>query len=124
MILELPFPPSVNGYWRMGKLKNMSGNRMMISESGRKYRTAVLIALRAHKTPTLTQPLSVVVDLYPPDNRRRDIDNYTKGLYDALTHAKVWQDDNLVREHSIRFQPKEARGRVVLTISTLEESEL
>jgi hypothetical protein len=31
----------------------------------------------------------VEILLYPPDNRRRDIDNYTKGLFDALTHAGV-----------------------------------
>jgi crossover junction endodeoxyribonuclease RusA len=35
----------------------------------------------------------VEILLYPPDNRRRDIDNYTKGLFDALTHARVWEDE-------------------------------
>lgn len=122
LVLELPWPPSVNTYWRRAKLNNWAKERTIISQKGRKYRTDVRLALMDHvMPPTLEGPLSVVVDLHPPDNRRRDIDNYTKGLYDALSHWQVWEDDHQVREHLVRFQPKTLGGLVVLKIATIEE---
>jgi crossover junction endodeoxyribonuclease RusA len=36
------------------------------------------------------------VYLFPPDRRKRDLDNYMKGLLDALTVAELWTDDSLV----------------------------
>ncbi|MCV5079210.1 RusA family crossover junction endodeoxyribonuclease, partial [Escherichia coli] len=42
-------------------------------------------------------PASVEIVLFPPDNRIRDLDNYNKALFDALTHAGVWEDDSQVK---------------------------
>lgn len=45
--------------------------------------------------------LNVEVVLYPPDRRTRDLDNYMKALLDALTKARVWEDDCLIDQLSI-----------------------
>ena len=42
--------------------------------------------------------LRVVVELVPPDDDRlHDIDNTMKALLDALTKARVWEDDSQVK---------------------------
>lgn len=40
--------------------------------------------------------LAVILVLCPPDRRRRDIDNFQKGLFDAMTKSGVWEDDSQV----------------------------
>ncbi len=105
--LDLPFPPSVNGYWRniaMGKRP-----RTIISEKGRDYRAATIASiLRQHSGYLLRGRLAVEVTLYAPDRRARDIDNYLKGLLDAITHSKeVWEDDGQIDE--LRIERGEIR---------------
>ncbi|WP_134871266.1 RusA family crossover junction endodeoxyribonuclease, partial [Cronobacter sakazakii] len=63
---------------------------------------------------------SVEITLYPPDARRRDIDNYNKALFDALTHAGVWEDDSQVKRMLVEWGPVIKKGRVEITISKFE----
>ena len=67
--LELPWPPSLNHYYRH------VGPRVLISRDGRKYRESVTAIARRTGYAKFTCPVQVELDLYPPDNRRRDIDN-------------------------------------------------
>lgn len=89
MKLILPFPPSVNTYWRAPNKGALKG-RHLISAAGRKFQSAACAAiieqLRRLPKPS-TELATVEITLYPPDNRRRDIDNYNKALLDSLTHA-------------------------------------
>ena len=93
MMLNLPFPPSVNGYWRTVRIGK--SNRTMISEKGRQYRTRVLESLGFAKS-TFTGRLRLTVEMYPPDRRKRDLDNFLKASLDALTHAGIYQDDSQI----------------------------
>ncbi|HAH9643406.1 TPA: RusA family crossover junction endodeoxyribonuclease [Escherichia coli] len=38
-------------------------------------------------------------------NRIRDLDNYNKALFDALTHAGVWEDDRQVKRMLVEWGP-------------------
>ncbi len=50
--------------------------------------------------------VAVKMAVYPADRRRRDIDNYPKAVFDALTAAHVWEDDTIVDElHIVRKGP-------------------
>jgi len=92
--LTLPFPPSVNRYWRH------VGPRVLISREGRRFRESVRALLAAVRpspdTSTFRGRLDMIVTLHPPDKRRRDIDNSMKGLLDALAHAGVYEDDSQI----------------------------
>jgi len=70
---------------------------------------------------SLTGPLAVAMELYPPDRRRRDVDNYSKAVLDALTHAHLWRDDSQVKRQAVEVCEPRAGGQVVLTISALED---
>ncbi len=119
MIIELPFPPSVNTYWGIrivGKGKNKFVQRY-INEPGQKFKRAVEeIFLIGNITQKFTGPLVCTVDLYPPCNRRRDCDNYCKGLLDALGAVGVYDDDSQIIDLRIRMHPKRPPGMVRVTI--------
>lgn len=119
MKLKLPFPPSVNTYWRAPNKGPLKG-RHLISAAGRKYQSdacaAIIKQLRRLPKPS-SEPASVEVILYPPDVRRRDIDNYNKALFDALTHAGVWEDDSQVKRLLVEWGPVQQGGMVEITIS-------
>lgn len=117
--ITLPFPPSVNGYWRAFRGRNI------LSKRGREYREdamgAIAKAMMAGGFPPLAHRLKVSLDLHPPDARRRDIDNYCKGVLDALTHAGVWLDDEQIDELNILKCPRDKDDpRVVVTITEIE----
>ncbi len=119
MILELPFPPSVNTYWGtrvVGKGKRAFIQRY-INEPGKKFKRAVdEIFLVGNITEKFSGPLACTVDLYPPCNRRRDCDNYCKGLLDALGAVGLYEDDSQIIDLHIRMHPKRVPGSVVVTI--------
>lgn len=113
MTLTLPWPPSVNHYW----LRNRNGS-VRVSGAGVAFRLQVMSLYRG---PTMTGRLAVVVDLYPPDKRRRDIDNVGgKALLDALAHAGVYADDSQIDDLHIRRRDVVPPGRVVVTVSAME----
>lgn len=107
MKLILPFPPSVNTYWRHPN-KGAFAGKSLISAAGRKFQSAACAAiveqLRRLPKPT-SAPASVEIVLFPPDNRIRDLDNYNKALFDALTHAGVWEDDSQVKRMLVEWGP-------------------
>ena len=89
LVLELPFPPSVNHYWRSVRIGNAT--RTLISAAGRNFRQQVTQTVMAErKALRIGSGVAVSVTLHAPDNRRRDLDNFGgKALLDALTHAGV-----------------------------------
>lgn len=94
--VSLPFPPSTNTYWR-----NVKG-RTLISEKGRAYRGEVIAEVLQHgNNLKLAGRLHVEMELFPPDKRRRDIDNFSKAILDALTHAGLWLDDSQIDKMTV-----------------------
>lgn len=116
MVIELPFPPSTNTYYR-----NVNGT-MKISAKGRIYKDVCYgDVLEQHGIfKPFTGKVRVTVDLHPPCNRRRDLDNFAgKALYDALTHANVWMDDSQVKESHNYMREKVEGGRCVVVIEEM-----
>lgn len=61
-------------------------------------------------------PIDVTVDVYPPDRRRRDIDNLQKGLFDALQYARIYGDDSQIERFTVERRAPTPGGRVIVTI--------
>lgn len=95
MNLILPWPPSINRYWR-----NVNGRTIMAAD-GRRYREEVMWKLAGTRGKFVT-PVSVEMVAWYPDKRRRDLDNILKGPLDCITHAGIWEDDSLIESLSIR----------------------
>ena len=108
--LELPYPPSVNHYYRR------VGRRTLISREGRKFRRHVCSLLAAAGVTPLSGPLRVEIEVYPPDRRRRDIDNVQKALLDALQHGGAFHDDGQIVQLKIEKRRCVPGGRTVVRI--------
>jgi Holliday junction resolvase RusA-like endonuclease len=109
----LPYPPSINHYWRR------VGPRTLISREGRRFRERVLAILAARQVEPLTGPLAMQVEIFPPDHRRRDIDNVQKALLDALQHGGAYADDSQIVDLSIRKHAPVDGGKSVVHIRNI-----
>jgi crossover junction endodeoxyribonuclease RusA len=108
--VELPHPPSINHYWRR------VGAKTLISREGRRFRERVVAALASHNRQPVAGPLAVEVDVHPPDNRRRDIDNIAKALLDALQHGGAYADDGQIVRLTITRCQVAPGGKTVVRI--------
>ena len=107
-ISGLPFPPSVNHYWRH------VGNRTLISRTGRAYRQQVLHDVQQLGLRVITGPIKLEVIVTRPDRRRRDVDNLLKSLLDALDHAEVYEDDSQIQDLRITWECDENQQPVIV----------
>ena len=101
---DLPYPPSVNHYWKSGRKKLSSGKTIPYrykSPQACKFISDVK-AIVGKCTMSLYR-LGVEILVYPPDNRTRDIDNIAKGVLDSLVTCGLMQDDEQIDDlHIIR----------------------
>ncbi len=111
VVIELPWPPSVNAYWRSVVIGRQP--RVLISEEGRNYRKAVAQSFMVQRIGSVgTARCAVDIEVRKPDNRRRDVDNLPKAILDSLTHAGLWVDDSQIDD--LRIWRSDRKGGVVI----------
>lgn len=111
MVIELPWPPSVNHYWRR------QGARYFVSSEGKAYRDTLYYACAQHRGLfSAKQRLSVTIDAYPPDKRRRDLDNILKSLLDSLQYAGIYEDDSQIDFLAIK-RHSELEGKIKVEVT-------
>ena len=115
MVVKLPWPPSVNGYWRTFR------NRQILSKKAREYRDKVIGHLAIKKK---LGPLAARIWLQPPDKRRRDVDNFSKPILDALTHAGAWEDDSQIMHLDVVMCEPVKGGGVTVQVDELTADDL
>lgn len=112
--LVLPWPPSSNTYWRR------NGPRYFITPSGIAYRQQVAILGVSWKNRfDRDKRLSVLVEAYPPDRRRRDVDNIFKCLLDSLQWARIYVDDSQIDRLFVERKAVEPPGRVIVSVEEI-----
>ena len=124
MRLVLPWPPSVNHYWRSVPIRGRSGRgvRVVLSREGKAYRRDVCARLRGHDQRPMESRLHVRVVLYPPTRRAIDIDNRMKALLDALEHARIYHDDSQIDRLVIERGEVFKGGKAVVEIREVHPS--
>ena len=112
MPLTLPYPPSVNHYWRR------VGLHTLISREGRTFRRNVcaLLGGGGMRKPPSGGRIALAMDAFPPDRRRRDLDNIQKPVLDALEHAGVYADDSQIDLLVTRRREAVPDGRLLVTV--------
>ena len=88
-------PPSVNSSWQ----RNRNGS-VRVSQRGKQFKDNVadyvIWECDIPETPVFkTDQIKINLTLNFKENRKRDIDNYCKGIFDALTGI-LWADDSQI----------------------------
>jgi len=104
----------MNHYW------SRVGFRTLISREGRTFRENVraLLAGDGHRPPNNGR-IALCMDAFPPDNRRRNLDNIQKPLLDALQHAGLYEDDSQIDLLVCRRKETASNGRIIVRIERL-----
>lgn len=114
--IQCPYPPSVNHAYSLLR------GRPVLTQHTRAYRQRIRGLVRAAGIPTLLGPLAVRMELFPPDERRRDCDNAQKSLLDALVQAGAFVDDSqIVWLLTVKAPPLTDGKAVVIASSLLDE---
>ena len=115
MQIDLPWPPSVNNYWRVAR------GRIYISAKGTAYRETVAYLtanLRGYKAETRLA-MSIVAN--PPDRRKRDLDNLFKCVLDALEKANIYANDEQIDALSITRGAIIKEGSLLITLNATKQ---
>ena len=127
--LILKYPPSVNQYWRSkivtSKYKPPFIN-VYISSKGIQFKEDVLYDTIKQKVynKRISHNIRVIVFLYPPDKRIRDVDNPMKALLDSLGKkgAKVYLDDSQIKDlRIIMKEPNPKLGKTEILIFEMDD---
>jgi crossover junction endodeoxyribonuclease RusA len=91
--LSVPWPPTANSLYRPGK---KGKDQRYLTDEQKAFRQAVAGIVLERRCKALTGRLAVEISAFPPDARRRDLDNIIKPTLDALQHAGCFADDNQI----------------------------
>ena len=90
----------------------------MVSRGGRRYCKEVMALLAAYRgAAPLRGRLELLVEVFPPDTRRRDLDNVQKALLDALQRAEVYLDDSQIDRIEVRRGSVVPGGKVLVQVT-------
>ena len=103
----LPWPVSVNSLYRA------RNKRVYVSASGKAFKKACGIIFAGTKMVYETERVWLDIEVYPPDNRRRDISNLIKIVEDALPW---FRDDSQVDKIKIKRCEKDHRKKGYIKI--------
>lgn len=69
---------------------------MIISKDAREYKKTICSSFFMYGRPVLKGRLEVHIQAFPPDKRRRDLDNVLKVCIDSLQQAGLFEDDSQI----------------------------
>lgn len=116
-MLELPWPPSANRYWRH------VGSRVLVSKEAKSYREVVAGLWMKSGYRKFEGRLSVHIGVCPPNSfsaKQRDLGNCEKIVVDALQLAGAFDNDNQIDDLWLRRLEIVEGGRLNVHIETWE----
>jgi len=79
---------------------------MRLTKAARDYKKKLADMFAYKIVDPIEGEVMIVVELTPPDKRRRDIDNFAgKALLDAIVDCGYLQDDSQIKEKHVRWLP-------------------
>jgi crossover junction endodeoxyribonuclease RusA len=85
------------------------------------FRNRVCKALMAAKVSPMMGMLAMKVRAYPPDKRKRDIDNIQKPLLDALEKGMAFYNDCQIKHLTTVMKEPVKYGKTIVTIRKIND---
>jgi crossover junction endodeoxyribonuclease RusA len=92
----------------------------MISKEARIYKTIVQTLIMVSRLKKLEGRLSMQIFAYPPDKRKRDLDNLIKVLQDSLQKSGLFNDDSQIDKLYIERKEVKKSGCLEIIIEEIE----
>lgn len=103
-MIRLPYPPSVNAYWRM--FARAGSARIYVTHEAQAYKRSCALSAVAQGVRPLDGPVAVELHVFRP-RKSGDLDNTLKVLLDALKGV-AWEDDRqIISIRAFRFDDAE-----------------
>lgn len=119
----MPWPPTVNHYHQ--PIRRGKGVRVIKGAEAKKYAKQMETYLAeigiANERINESAKLSVHLILHPPTLARYDIDNRTKGVFDALSNVNFYADDSQIVKLVIEKGEKIQGGNVEVKVNIIGE---
>lgn len=124
--IELPYPPTVNHYKRIGRMiKTKRGKiyqQRLDSDKTKSFYYNVWIKVRSLIGSGAIKSfadatISVEIDVYPPDKRKRDIDGILKVCLDSMQKAGLYDDDYQIARLLVTRMPNFPQGKIIVRIT-------
>lgn len=126
--LDLPYPPSVNHYKKVGRIiKTKTGKlyqqRKNTCHTEKFYFDVYILSKQIIPSEwgkfDDTAAFSVNIYVHHPDSRKRDLDNILKVLLDSLVRAHVIPDDSNIHRLYIEKRNIIEHGKVIVRIQEI-----
>ncbi len=126
--LTLPYPPSVNSYKSVGRLRTTKTGKLYqpkynsVETNRFYYEVWMLIQQKKAKEGLKSfdsSTISVEMDVWVPDARKRDIDNVVKPTLDSLQRAGMFDDDYQIALLTIKRCPIISNGQIIVRIKPI-----
>ena len=85
------------------------------------FRKRVCSAVMAAGVRPMAGMLAMKVRAYPPDRRKRDIDNIQKPLLDALEKARAFYNDCQIKHLTTVMKSPTKGGKTIVTIRKIND---
>ena len=92
-----------------------------MSKKGKEYKKQIHALYASDDMETTSVPLKVRIELFPPDKRTRDFDNYVKPILDGLKWLELIEDDSQIQVGLVIKHPKITRFNKGLVLVYLKE---
>lgn len=120
--LTLPNPPTLNKRLGFSK-KNGKSFKTKGASDFEKQVINILVSEKLYNLK-LESRLSYYAEYYPPDSRRRDIDNFcTKSILDSLTKGGLYKDDTQIDHVEYKrmsiFKNDKEKGKIFIRIKEI-----
>lgn len=100
-----------------------SDGKRYLSKAGRQYRKNVYadVLEQLGIFMPFKAPLIATVGMYIPDNRKRDLDNTFKALFDSLKYSNVFFDDDQITGILAFKLPRVDKGKCLVSIEPADQ---
>jgi crossover junction endodeoxyribonuclease RusA len=115
VIIDLPYPPSVNHYYG----RNRRGS-VFIKPRGRIFRSDVIQIVSEMKVKAMQGRIKCHLLVQCPDKRERDLDNVGKAVLDAMQHAGVYLRDSQIDLLTFQRGGVIRGGKIIVNVSEID----
>lgn len=108
--VEVDWPPSANKNWMIRR------GRFVSTDAAACYKRLIKDLSYTWEKITFLKDIEITIKAFPPDKRKRDIDNLLKVTLDSLQNTHLFENDEQIRKITIERMHKCDKGKLQIRL--------